>query len=173
MAGHVYAKCIEVKNVWMLDFYSMSIYLCIRICVWIHGSLCTRVSTHVHNLAVSISDVWFMYSCVICPGLRRWSLRTWFAFPHTLLSCASYIPALIWASRWESLNSSTLNIFLLQRFERILGIWEGACEQSFLIRKGAHIELDTQLKHSRGSLSWLSCFFWGIPCMLILPRECA
>lgn len=147
----------------------MYTHMCVN--SWVSVNTCA--STHVHNLAVSISDVWFMCSCVICLGRRRWSLRTRFAFPHTLLSCASYIPPLIRASRWESLNSSTLNIFLLRCFERILGIWEGACEQSFLIRKGAHIELDTQLKHSRGSLSWRSCFFWSIPCMLILPRECA
>lgn len=133
----------------------MYTHMCVNSWVSVH----TCASTHVHNLAVSISDVWFMCSCVICPGLRRWSLRTRFAFPHTLLSRASYIPPLIRASRWESLNSSILNIFLLQRFERILGIWEGACEQSFLIQKGAHIELDTQLKHSWGSLSWRSCFF--------------
>lgn len=147
----------------------MHMHMCVNSWVSVH----TCASTHVYNWAVSISDVWFMYSCVICPGLRRWSLRTLSAFPHTYLSCVSCIPPLIQASRWESLNSSTLNIFLLQRFERILGIWEGACEQSFLIRNGAHIELDTQLKHSRGSLSWRSCFFWSIPCMLILPWECA
>lgn len=144
----------------------MYTHMCVN--SWVSVNTCA--STHVHNLAVSISDVWFMCSRVICLGLHRWSLRNRFAFPHTLLSCASYIPPLIRASRWESLNSSTLNIFLLWCFERILGIWEGVWAIFPNSKRGTHWTWHPAQTFP-GSLSWRSCFFWSIPCMLILPEN--
>lgn len=78
---------------------------------------------HAYNVTVSVSHVWFLYPWVICPALFRCSPKTQPAFPYTCPSCMSYSPSFLPASWWERLNSSTLNIFLLQCSDRILGIW--------------------------------------------------
>lgn len=120
MAGPVSTKCIEVKNVWMLDLDSMSIYLCICMCANSWVSVHTCASTHGHNLAVSISDVWYMCSCVICPGLRTWSLRTPSAFPHPHV-----LPIFLYSSTSWSLVMGKSELFYTEHFP-ITALWENS-----------------------------------------------